>query len=66
MTFDLERIIEGKRLHRERIAALSIVDRLRMLDALREREIAIRRNSWRPTTCHAQVHETLRSLPAKP
>ena len=40
-------------------------DKLRMLDALRVREIAIRRSNGRPTTDHAQVHEATRSFRSK-
>ena len=38
MTFDLPKIIESKRA----LAALPVTEKLRMLDALRERELAIR------------------------
>ena len=37
-------MLESKHVYRERLAALPIGDRLRMLDTLREREVAIRRN----------------------
>ncbi len=42
MTFDLQHIIESKRAHRQNLAALPIAEKLRMLDAMRERELAIR------------------------
>ncbi len=42
MTFDLQRMLDGKRVYRERLAALPIGDRLRMLDVMRERELIIR------------------------
>lgn len=42
MTFDLQRILESKRTHRQRLASLPIGEKLRMLDALRERQLAIR------------------------
>ena len=42
MTFDLQKIIESKRALRRKLAALSVAEKLRMLDALRERELAIR------------------------
>jgi hypothetical protein len=42
MTFDLQEIIESKRALRRKLAALPVADKLRMLDALRERELAIR------------------------
>ncbi|MDQ2665847.1 MAG: hypothetical protein M3Z05_07535 [Gemmatimonadota bacterium] len=43
MTFDLERILSSKRVNRERMTVLPIGEKLRMLDTLREREVAIRR-----------------------
>lgn len=42
MTFDLQRILESKRAHRQHLASRPIGEKLRMLDALRERELAIR------------------------
>ena len=42
MTFDLQKIIESKRALRRKLAALPVAEKLRMLDALRERELAIR------------------------
>ena len=42
MTFDLQHILESKRAHRRHLATRTIVEKLRMLDALRERELAIR------------------------
>ena len=41
MTFDLERILERKRVHRACLAALPVGAKLRILDALRERELAL-------------------------
>ena len=42
MTFDLQKILESKRVHRQYLAARPIGEKLRMLDTLRERELAIR------------------------
>ena len=42
MSFDLKRILEDKRRLRSDLAARSIEEKLRILDALRERELAIR------------------------
>jgi hypothetical protein len=42
MNFDLPAILESKRTHRQQLAARPIAEKLRMLDALRERELAIR------------------------
>ena len=44
MTFDLQRILESKRAYRHALAARPIAEKLRMLDALRERELVIRRS----------------------
>ena len=43
MTFDLQKILESKRALRRDLAARPVAEKLRMLDALREREVAIRR-----------------------
>ena len=42
MTFDLAKILEHKREYRQRLAARPIAEKLAMLDALRERALAIR------------------------
>jgi len=42
MTFDLPQILASKRAHRRHLASRPIGEKLRMLDALRERELAIR------------------------
>lgn len=42
MSFDFERIWKSKRALSERLAARPIAEKLRMLDALRERAIALR------------------------
>ena len=42
MTFDLQKIFESKRKIRRELAMLPIEEKLRLLDALRERELAIR------------------------
>ena len=44
MTFDLTRILESKRAYRRKLAALPIGEKLRLLDALRERGLEIRRS----------------------
>jgi hypothetical protein len=43
MTFDLAKIRQSKREFRQRLAARPIVEKLTMLDALRERALALRR-----------------------
>ena len=42
MTFDLHRILESKRAYRQWLASRPVGEKLRMLDAMRERECAIR------------------------
>ena len=42
MTFDLAKILQSKREFRERLRARPIAEKLAMLDALRERALAIR------------------------
>lgn len=48
MKFDLEKILEDKRALRRHLAARPIAEKLRMLDAMRERELAIRRSRPAP------------------
>jgi hypothetical protein len=43
VSFDLQKAIAGKNALRREIAARPVAEKLRMLDALRERELAIRR-----------------------
>ena len=42
MTFDLPQILASKRAFRHTLAARDITEKLRMLDALRERALALR------------------------
>ena len=42
MSFDLQKILESKRALRRDLAARPVAEKLRILDALRERELAIR------------------------
>jgi len=42
MSFHLQKILESKRALRRDLAAWPVAEKLRMLDALREREVAIR------------------------
>ena len=42
MTFDLPKILQSKREFRQRLAARPITEKLALLDALRERALAIR------------------------
>lgn len=42
MSFDLQKMLESKRALRRSLAARPVAEKLRMLDAMRERELAIR------------------------
>jgi len=42
MSFNLQRILESKRALRRHLAARTVAEKLRMLDAMRERAVAIR------------------------
>ena len=42
MSFDLQKILESKRALRRHLAARPVAEKLRLLDALRERELIIR------------------------
>lgn len=42
MSFDLQKILESKRAFRRDLAARPVAEKLRMLDSMRERELAIR------------------------
>ncbi len=44
MTFDLQKILDSKRAFRRELAARPLAEKLRMLDALRERTLVIRRS----------------------
>lgn len=45
MIFDLQRILDSKRAYRHKLAAKSIAEKLRMLDALRERALSLRQSA---------------------
>jgi len=55
MSLDLQKILESKSALRRKLAARPVGEKLRMLDALRERELAIRGRPV-PTDSRA-VHE---------
>ncbi len=42
MSFDLQKILDSKRALRRNLAARPVAEKLRLLDAMRERELAIR------------------------
>jgi len=58
MSFDLEKILESKREHRRRLAALPIAEKLALLDALRERTLALRGLSNSSTTETAMLKKS--------
>ena len=60
MTSDLRTILESKRLYRQRLAARPVAEKLRMLDALRERALILR-----PTPSAHVREEPAPYLPAK-
>ncbi len=45
MKFDLQRMIEGKRAYRRKLAARPLAEKLRLLDELRSRALDLRRAS---------------------
>lgn len=47
MSFDLQKILESKRALRRTLATRPVVEKLRLLDALRERQLAIRGSALR-------------------
>ena len=49
MNFDLDRIWKSKRALRERLTAKPVAEKLRLLDAMRERALAIRAATRRQT-----------------
>ena len=59
MTFDIQKILQSKRELRRELAVLPIEEKLRMLDALRERQMTLREEApvyltkpTRPTNEH--------------
>ena len=50
MSFDLQKILESKRALRRDLATRPVAEKLRMLDALRERELAIRGRTIHPNS----------------
>ena len=50
MSFNWQKVTESKRALRQRLAAAPITEKLRMLDVLRERAVAIRGARFREAT----------------
>ena len=61
MTFDLQKLLESKRALRRNLASRPIAEKLHMLDALRERELAIRGPTVKPTSHAAEERAKYRS-----
>ena len=63
MSLDLQTILESKRALRRNLAARPVAEKLRMLDALRERELAIRAGTAHSTS--VTLHEEPKSYRTK-
>lgn len=63
MTFDIQKILQSKRELRRELAALPIEEKLRMLDALRKRQITLREeiHADRTTPTNPKQLKTARS-----
>ena len=59
MTFDLKRMLESKKALRSKLAARPLAEKLAMLDALRERALAIREAAG------SMRHPAVREAPEK-
>ena len=57
MTLDLQKILEGKRAMRSRLAARPVGEKLGLLDALRERELILRGAAISPRSPGAALRE---------
>jgi hypothetical protein len=66
MTFDLQKILESKRALRRNLAARPVAEKLRMLDALRERELAIRARTVHSDSASSIMREVPAPYRTKP
>lgn len=66
MSFDLKKILESKRALRRELAARPIAEKLRMLDALRERALSLRTSSGSVGIEPDALRETPASYRPKP
>jgi hypothetical protein len=55
MSFDLQKFLTSKRALRRELAARPVAEKLRMLDALRERELAIRGRTVRSSALQEET-----------
>jgi hypothetical protein len=63
MSLDLQRILASKRSLRQKLAVLPVAEKLRLLDELRERELALRRSA--PPATSNVVRDQPARYPAK-
>ena len=61
MTFDFKRMCESKLVQRERLASGPIAEKLRILDALRQRALAIRGSGIDTARCVSTGRDVVRS-----
>ena len=64
MSFDLQKILESKRALRRTLAVRPVAEKLRLLDAMRERELAIRGSALHSDA--SAVREELAAYRSKP
>jgi len=64
MSFDLQKMLDSKRALRRQLAARPVAEKLRLLDALRERELAIRGRAAHPNPSSLREEPVL--FPPKP
>lgn len=65
MSFDLQKMLESKRAYRQQLAARPIGEKLRILDALRERQFAIS-SSTIPSDANVVSEQPLPSRTERP
>jgi hypothetical protein len=67
MSFDLQKILASKRALRRELTARPVAEKLRMLDALRERELAIRGRAVQSSVLREETAPyRVKRTPAKP
>jgi len=66
MSFDLQRVLESKRALRQQLAARPVAEKLRMLDDLRERALALRGASRLPPADSSLLREVPPSYRTQP
>ena len=57
MSFDLKRVLDGKRAYRRKLRALPVVEKLRLLDELRARSVTLSQASVPPAHEPGMVKE---------